>query len=523
ALEQRGCEVVYDPGWDIVILGAPNGRYLCIGEDDCLYADADAANAARFYCCRHDDAGEWVNFRHVESGRFLTLDGDVLKLGKNEIYGWFTSETFKVKRRQFCPDDENPDIISDYLHGRQLCLGTENRVTARQKARPDAAVYFCVCTVDDGWERIGGLAKTCDVAVYCGGNDPEQVARECYDRRTILLPEVQREHLWNLADDLHGTGIPLIFAIISSYPYALGDAADKPDAILWTSHAGPELGTALAQTLFGENNPAGRLPVTWYASDDDLADIRDYDIAKTKMTYLYFDGKPLYPFGYGLSYSQFRYEGLHAAMTEDGIAVTARITNESGRNGDEVVQIYAHAQSGTIPRPAQWLTGFARLHIPAGETVQFTEVIPLRALAVYDVSRERFCVEAGTYEIRLGASSADIRCGVTVSVPGESIPPRDLTHETRAELYDAQENTEIYADPLSGETHVRGLAWVNALVFKNCELTGVKTLRIRAAAPVDPVKLQVFLDEDKTPLEVQIPACDGFTDFRTAELPLHAE
>ena len=522
-LLERGCEVVYDLGWDIVILGAPNGQYLCIGEDDCLYADADAANAARFYYCRHDDAGDWVNFRHLESGRFLTLDGGVLKLGKDEIYDWYTWETFTVKRRQFCPDDAQSDVIADYLHGSQLCLDAENRVISRPKARPDQSVYFGICTVDDGWKRIGELAKTCDAVVYCGGNDPEQVARECFDRKTIVLPAEQQWHVWDLADDLHGTGIPLILAIVSSYPYALDETKSKADAILWTSHAGPELGHAFAETLFGENNPAGRLPVTWYASDDDLADIHDYDIAKTKMTYLYFDGEPLFPFGYGLSYSKFRYDALQAAVTDEGIAVTAQITNESDRDGDEVVQLYAHAHADTPERPAQWLVGFKRLHIPAGGTVTVSYTVPLRQLAVYDVSRERFCVTAGAYDLRLGASSADIRCSVTLSVPGETIPPRDLTQETRAELYDAQYNTEIFTDPLTGETHVRGMAWDNGLIFKNCDLTGVRALRIKAAAPIDPITVQLYLDDAQEALEAAVPACDGFTDFRSVEISLHAE
>ncbi|MBP0972994.1 MAG: glycoside hydrolase family 3 C-terminal domain-containing protein [Oscillospiraceae bacterium] len=522
ALEERGCEVVYDLGWDIVILGAPNGQYLCIGEDDCLYADADARNAARFYLCKHDDKGRWTNFRHVESGRFLCIDDNCLKLGHTEVYGWFTSETFSVKKCQFCADTENPDIISDYLHGNQLTLGKENRVILRPKARPDASVRFCICVVDDGWERLGALAKTCDAVVYCGGNDPEQTARECFDRETILLPEVQMQHVWDIADDLHGTGIPLIFAIVSSYPYALGELTDKPDAILWTSHAGPEMGHALAETLFGENVPAGRLPVTWYASDDDLADIHDYDIVRTKMTYLYFDGTPLFPFGYGLSYTSFGYDAFRAEATAEGIAVSATITNTGSVDADEVVQVYAHAQFETMQRPQQWLVGFQRLHIPAGESVQFSAVIPLRNLAIYDVSRQRFCVEAGQYELRLGASSADIRCTLTVDVPGETIPPRDLTTETPAEFWDAQYQTEIFTDALSGETHVRGLAWDNDLYFRNCDLTGVQELVIRAAAPVDPATVKVLVD-DAIVGEAVVPVGDGFTDFREVRVPLHAD
>ncbi|MBQ4466034.1 MAG: glycoside hydrolase family 3 C-terminal domain-containing protein, partial [Oscillospiraceae bacterium] len=162
ALEERGCEVVYDIGWDIVKLQAPDGKYICIGEDDCLYADADFENAAEFYSCEHDDDLKWTNLRHVQSGRFLTLEGGVPHLGKTEVYGWYTSETLQ----QQYPDRLTGCVISDYLHGSQLTLDKNGRVVCRPKARPDASVMFLMETVSNGRERISELAKSCDAVIY---------------------------------------------------------------------------------------------------------------------------------------------------------------------------------------------------------------------------------------------------------------------------------------------------------------------------------------------------------------------
>ncbi len=516
ALEEYGCDVVYDIGWDIIKLKAPNGKYICIGEDNCLYADAEEENAAEFYLCEHDDDNKWTNLCHVESGRFLTIEDCVMKLGKQEVYSWFTGETLHLdwnERYQGC-------IFSEYLWGCQLTLDGNSRVICRRKARPDPSVIFHMIEVSDGWQRIAALARVCDAVVYCGGNDPMQVGRECYDRKSIFLPHTQIEHLSELNTALADTDIPLILALISSYPYALGNVRDLCDSILWSSHAGPELGHAVADTIFGANNPAGRLPQTWYASDDDLAPIGDYDIAATKMTYRWFDGEPEFPFGFGLSYSRFVYSGLHTELTGEGLRISVNITNDSACNGDEVVQVYAHAQESPLPRPLRQLIAFERIHIPAGETVTAELFAPMRELEIWDVTREQFCLLTGDYEILAGASSADIRCTETVHIEGEILPSRDIRHPVRAELWDDQFCTEIFTDPVSGETHVRGMGWHNQISLRDCDLEGVTRFFIDGAAPVETAVVKVFLDSSDVPsAEITVPPCDGFTDFRESAAP----
>ncbi len=533
-LEEAGFEVVTDEGWDIVKLEAPNGKFIRLGEDNQFYADAEEADAEEFYYCIHDADAEayaascndadaalyknyrWVNLKSVKTGRFLRIGGDdIPEYGGTLVYAWFTPETLHVDYHS----RTGKRIISDYLHGRQFTLDENNRLITRRKARPDDAVMFGLHRVSSGKVRLLDLATRADTVIYCAGNDPEQVARECYDRRTIRLPMVQQEALDHLLLCCPNT----ILLMTSSYPFAFDFAGYPPAAILWSSHAGPELGHAVAATLFGENNPAGRLPQTWYACDEDLADIRDYDVVKNKMTYRWFDGTPLYPFGYGLSYSRFSYENFHCTITEEGILAEADITNISAADGAEVVQLYAHALSRRIVRPDKQLCGFCRIHVKAGETVHVSCMIPYRELEIYDVTRERFCLEEGDFAIMMGASSADIRECTMVHVAGEKIPPRDFTKPVDARLYDAETCTEIFTDALTGETRVKAMAWTSMLTYQNVDLDNAKQIIIMAGAPIEEGKIRVFLDDSKEPIaEMTVPSVDGFWDFRECTVQLSA-
>ena len=362
--------------------------------------------------------------------------------------------------------------------------------------------------VSDGTKRICELSKTADTVIYCGGNDPEQVARECYDRKTIELPPVQKNAVVALSE----ARPDFVFIIVSSYTYAMPFEENRPSAIIWTNHAGPELGHAVSATLFGENNPAGRTPVTWYECDEDLADIKDYDIMKNKMTYRWFEGKALYPFGYGLGYSSFSYDNFDVEINGDEILASVDITNNGKYDGDEVVQIYFRPLSERLRRPLRQLCGFKRTNVKAGETKRVGISIPLRELEFYDVSRQRFCVEGGEYELMVGASSADIRKSAVVKIEGEIIPPRDFSIETEAQLYDAEQNTEIYIDPRTAQSHVRGKKWVNRLDYCNVDFDSATSVSVFAAAVVDEKKITIELDGQNV-AEITVKPSDGYTDF----------
>ena len=227
---------------------------------------------------------------------------------------------------------------------------------------------------------------------------------------------------------------------MSSYPYALGWAADRLPAIAWTSHAGQETGHALADVLLGAHPPAGRLTQTWYRGDEDLPGLLDYDIIKSRRTYLYFGGRPLYPFGHGLGYTTFGYGALRldpAELPDPGTAqaaemsVTVDVTNTGTRAGTEVVQCYAGPVAPRRPRPAAALAGFTRVALAPGETRTARIVVPGAALAYWDVTAGRMTVEPGVYQVRTASSSAAAGPSARLTVHG---PPPAARHAAGAPI-----------------------------------------------------------------------------------------
>ncbi|MCK5701247.1 MAG: fibronectin type III-like domain-contianing protein, partial [Cyclobacteriaceae bacterium] len=181
---------------------------------------------------------------------------------------------------------------------------------------------------------------------------------------------------------------------------------------------GEEGGNALADVLFGDYNPAGRLPLTVYKSVKQLPDISDYDIRKGR-TYMYNTNQngtkiePLYHFGYGLSYTQFSYGKMQIESKKisdsDSLEVSVNVTNIGRRSGDEVVQLYVKDKKSSVIRPAQQLMGFERVSLDSNETKAVNFTIPAKELAFWDVNTKSFVVEPGTFDVMVGNSSEDIR------------------------------------------------------------------------------------------------------------------
>jgi beta-glucosidase len=201
----------------------------------------------------------------------------------------------------------------------------------------------------------------------------------------------------------------------SSYPQALGWIADNAPAIVHITNSGQEIGTAIADVIFGDYNPAGRTTMTWYAAQEDLpADVFQYDIRAGKgLTYQYFTGTPLFAFGHGLSFTTFEYSNLQVGATSlafcDSTTVSVDVKNTGTRDGDEVVQMYVGYPDSAIVRPQKQLRGFKRVHLAAGETQTITFPLAGTSLTYWDKAKRRFSLEAGTVDIKVGASSADIR------------------------------------------------------------------------------------------------------------------
>jgi beta-glucosidase len=223
------------------------------------------------------------------------------------------------------------------------------------------------------------IARDSEVAMVFVGLNGRQEG-EGHDRNDIVLPEPQEA----LVKAMIATGKPVVVVLTSGSAVAINTAAADATAVLSAWYGGEETGTAIAETLAGVNNPAGRLPVTFYKSLDQVPPFTDYNMKGR--TYRYFKGEPLYPFGYGLSYSTFAYSGLSAKRTSSGAEIGAMVKNTSSREGDEVVQLYI-AGGSEEDAPVRSLRGFERIHLRAGESrqVNFTVAagdLPVSAVEV---------------------------------------------------------------------------------------------------------------------------------------------
>ena len=185
------------------------------------------------------------------------------------------------------------------------------------------------------------------------------------------------------------------------------------------AHDSQDEGTTIAETLFGDNNPGGHLVATWPKSLEQLPPSLDYNI-RDGYTYMYFKGDPLYPFGYGLSYTRFKMNHLRVSapsLARDGaVTVSVDVKNTGDRAGDEVVQLYVAHPSSTVDRPRKELKGFVRLHLQAHETK--TAQIPLKAstLAYWNAQNKQLEVEPETLRLMVGDSSADLKLTAKLSV-----------------------------------------------------------------------------------------------------------
>jgi len=269
-------------------------------------------------------------------------------------------------------------------------------------------------------------AKASDVAIVVIGNHPTCDAgwakceplsdgKESIDRRAIDLQPAQEQ----LIQDVFQANPRTIVVLKASFPFAINWAQENVPAIVHMAHNSQEEGNALADVLFGDYNPAGRLVQTWVKSMDDLPPMMDYNIRNNR-TYMYFKGQPLYPFGYGLSYTTFAYSGLRtsAERLADGgqVTVSVKVRNTGKRDGQEVVQLYVKHMGSKVERPIEELKGFERVALKAGETKTVHLTLKAKDLAYWDSQKKQWVIEEEKVNLLVGASSSDIRLRQMVEV-----------------------------------------------------------------------------------------------------------
>jgi beta-glucosidase len=339
-------------------------------------------------------------------------------------------------------------VIGPYSNDTSVLLGNYNGIPSQpvtilngisSKAGKGCKVLYCQgvdrpeiqalrseninLTGDSSFNEAISLGKKSDVIVFVGGISPNLEGEEmdvkvpgfsAGDRTTLDLPQNQQQ----LLEKLKSTGKPIILILTNGSALALNWAKENATAILETWYPGEEGGNAVADVLFGEYNPAGRLPVTFYKSVNDIPAFEDYSM--NGRTYKYFEGTPLYAFGYGLSYTSFRFNSSEfksqLLAKSDTIVLSVKLTNTGNRDGDEVIQVYAKQPKELKAQPLKALVAFERVHFLKGESKVVSIKIPVLRLRHFNTVLNDYSVAEGNYELQIGASSDDIRLKTSLTI-----------------------------------------------------------------------------------------------------------
>ena len=362
---------------------------------------------------RDDSEDPWLSEKHKNFARLITQKSIVLLKNANNT---LPLERSKIKSIAVIGSRANEVLLDWYSGSPPYAVtpleGIKNKVgnvTTVKYSAGDAEV-----------------ARGADLAIVCVGNHPNggydmpwakvstpSEGREAVDRESLTLEQEE------LIKQVYQVNPRTIVVLISSFPYAINWTQQNVPAILHMTHSSQEEGNALADVLFGDYNPAGRLVQTWPRSLNQLPPMMDYNIRHGR-TYMYFKTEPLYPFGYGLSYTTFAYSNLHvtpAALSAKGsLNVTVDVKNTGTRAGEEVVQMYVRHLNSSVERPQIQLKGFTRISLAPEEKTTVKLALPAERLAYWNVRNHRFEVEADKIEIAVGGSSSDLRLKKTVQV-----------------------------------------------------------------------------------------------------------
>ncbi|MQA85321.1 MAG: carbohydrate-binding protein [Streptosporangiales bacterium] len=496
-----GGTVTSSEGVDRIALKAPNGRYVTAPSADAggpLAATGDSAGDAQQL-----DVFDWgegiVTLRTVANGKYVSFGPDRTMVNNaDQPNGWFVQQQFELVEHGdgYLLEYAGNEVDDSWFGDQKYVVAGDDGTLTVTASTPEDATTFTKEVITSGVEDAVRAARGADAAVVVVGSMPFINGREDDDRQRMSLAEAQEELVAAVREANPNT----VVVLENSYPTTTNRLPQNVPAILWTTHAGQETGRALADALFGDRNPAGRLTQTWYRSEDDLPDILDYDIIKTDRTYLYFQGDPLYPFGHGLSYTTFDYRDLRlssGSVRGNGkVTVSVDVANTGARAGDEVVQLYTHQRTSRDKQPLRKLRGFQRVHLKPGQTK--TVRLPLRAadLAHWDVTRGRRVVESSVHDILVGASSADIRERTVLRVRGETIPPRDLRERTRAVDFDDYQGIEL-VDESKARGDAVGASAGGWIEFADADLrSGPATLTARTAkASAGDAAIEIRLDD----------------------------
>ncbi len=383
-----------------------------------------------------------VTLRAKSNGLLLTTQddesigekGDILA-AKEEAFGWFVKEIFYIEKKQDSYENAKQPVAFSLKTWDQQGISIDEKGALR-KDRNAIGLPVKIEVVEDGIAQAAIAAKEADTVLLFLGANPMITCKEEIDRTHIMLPDTQQK----LLEEVCKVNSNVILLLVSSVPYDLRMAqnCENVRAILLCAEGSMELGNAVMDVITGKKSVAGRLPMTWYGSLEGFPDINDYDIIQKGRTYQYYEGKALYPFGYGLTYSEMEYSGLTVQLKDyTKLLVQAEVSNIGKYCSDEVVQLYIRKKDSAVKRPFCQLKGFERLKdLKPGEKRNVSFTVPLEELKYYDVIAKEKLLEPGEYEIMLGRSSKDIRQSQSIVLNGTKRPCRDGFATNESECFD---------------------------------------------------------------------------------------
>ncbi len=496
----------------VALRSLTHDRYLQVLPDGAVTATAvDPADVAT-----HLDVAEWgdgvVSLRSVATGKLLSGENWIQAATSPRIGGWVAQETYRIRSHADGSVSIQHAGSGAWLraqHGTHLLVADGSETTAERFARH---------VVTSGVAEVSAAAAGADVVLVAVGNDPHVAGRETADRPDLLLPPASRE-VWRAAV---ATGTPAILTIVSSYPYAVGEEADAAAAVVWTSHAGQELGHGLVDVLSGDRSPSGRLAQTWWRAEADAGDLLDYDVVGSRQTYRYAEAEPLWALGHGLTYSSVSYLDLtlagedpgtvaapapttaHVAATDgsadgspvdsgDAVAAVVTVRNDGDREVDELVALWAHAPALPVPAPRRRLAAWRRVTLEPGETREVSLRVPLGVLAVWDVAASApdgsaavttpgaYRVQPGTYRLAAGRSVADAAVVTQLEVTGPA-PSVRRAEALPAHAFHAHRDavTSDRTRELGSSVEVAASTERAWTVYRGLDLTGVRSVALTA-------------------------------------------
>ncbi|WP_330348229.1 glycoside hydrolase family 3 C-terminal domain-containing protein [Streptomyces sp. NBC_00582] len=456
------------------------------------------------------DWGAGVLTLRAPDGRYLSAAEDgFLRASADQPGGWIVQETFRLEPHA------NGHLLRHLGTDRPVCVAAEG---VRVAADGTEGEVFEVVVAERGEDAVARVTAQADVVVVVAGNDPHINGRETEDRTTLDLPA----HQERILAAARASGVRTVLALVSAYPYAVEPG--RLGAVLWTAHGGQAAGTALARVLAGDVSPAGRLPQTWYADDADLPDLLDYDVIGARQTYLYFEGRPLFPFGHGLSYASFSYAGLAVEVEADRVRISFTVTNTGDMTADEVAQLYTRAVDPSVTRPRRELLDHRRLTLAPGATAGVSFEVPLSAFAFWDVARGGPRVEPGPYDLLVGGSSEDVRLRRTIVLEGEAAVARPARRRgISAADFDEQSGTDIVdLTKSAGDAVTPAGGGSGELVYRACDFGAGTTGVTVTVAGEGAVEVSLGGAPATAVLTVPTPT-PGPYDYVTVEAPFVAD